>query len=161
MDEKLSDSVLRVQAYLTEHGLNADIRVLSSSTRTAADAADSLGCDVAQIAKSLVFKDGETGSAVLVIASGANRVSIDKVRQETGVALGKADAGFVRQQTGFAIGGVPPVAHSGNIRTLLDPDLKRFPSIWAAAGTPHAVFEITPADLARLTGGGWVELADH
>ena len=161
MDGKLSDSVLRVQSFLAEHGLNTDVRILSSSTRTAAEAADSLDCEIAQIAKSLVFKDGETGSAVLVIASGANRVSADKVRQATGIALEKADAGFVRQHTGYAIGGVPPVAHAGDLHTLLDPDLRVFQTIWAAAGSPHAVFRITPDDLERLSGGAWVELAEN
>lgn len=157
---KLNDSSLRVQSFLSEHDVKAEIRILSSSTRTAAEAADSLGCDVAQIAKSLVFKDRDTGSAVLVIACGANRVSLDRLRQLTGVSLEKADAGFVRQQTGYAIGGIPPVAHANEIRTFLDPDLRRFESIWAAAGTPHAVFMLTPDNLERLTRGRWVELAD-
>ena len=161
MDDRLSDSIKRVQSFLSERGLESDVKILSSSTRTAAEAADSLGCDVAQIAKSLVFENAESGAAVLVIASGVNRVSVDRVRDKTGVSLKKAGADFVRRQTGFAIGGVPPVAHSSDIRTLLDPDLKRFDTIWAAAGTPHAVFRLAPDDLERLTRGVWVELAER
>ena len=161
MGERLSESVRRVQSFLADHGVNTDVRILSSSTRTAAEAADTLGCDVAQIAKSLVFEDGDSGSAVLVIASGVNRVSVDRVREKTGVSLKKADADFVRRQTGFAIGGIPPVAHASDLQTLLDPELKRCNTIWAAAGTPHAVFRLTPGDLERLTGGSWVEFAER
>lgn len=160
MGEKRGDSVERVQTFLLRRGLTTDVRILSGSTRTAADAAASLGCEVAQIAKSLVFKDGKSSSPVLVIASGANRVSINRIREKTGVVLEKADAGFVRQQTGYAIGGIPPVAHSSEMRTFLDPDLQRFESIWAAAGSPHAVFRMTPGDLEQLSGGRWIELAD-
>lgn len=161
MGQNLSDSVRRVQSFLSDHGLQTEVRILSSSTRTAAEAADSLECDVAQIAKSLVFMDGESDSVVLVIASGANRVSLEKLRKATGVSLKKADAAFVREQTGYAIGGIPPVTHASEIRTFLDPDLRRFDTIWAAAGTPHAVFRLTPDDLERLTRGRWVELADR
>ena len=160
MNGKSSPSTDRVRAFLSEHGFESVVRTLSSSTRTAAEAADSLGCEVAQIAKSLVFRDEATGEAVLVIASGINRVSVDRIRHATGVSPGRADAAFVREQTGYAIGGIPPVAHATALRSFLDPDLKRFDTVWAAAGTPHAVFEIAPDELGRLTGGTWVELRE-
>ncbi|HLJ73991.1 MAG TPA: YbaK/EbsC family protein [Thermoanaerobaculia bacterium] len=139
------NSTSRVQAALAAAGLPAKVVEMPQTTRTAADAAKAIGCEVAQIAKSLVFRSGD--EAVLVIASGTNRVDASRL------GLAKADAEFVRERTGFAIGGVPPVGHSAPIRTLIDEDLLRFDRIWAAAGTPNAVFELTPADLRRLTGG--------
>lgn len=123
---------------------------MPQTTRTAADAAKAIGCEVAQIAKSLVFRSGD--EAVLVIASGTNRVDAARL------GLTKADADFVREKTGFAIGGVPPVGHISPIRTLIDEDLLRFDRIWAAAGTPNAVFELSPSDLPRITGGAVVNI---
>jgi prolyl-tRNA editing enzyme YbaK/EbsC (Cys-tRNA(Pro) deacylase) len=98
---------------------------------------------------------------VLVIASGSNRVDLAKVKQATGLELVKADGNFVKQRVGFAIGGIPPVGHIELLQTLLDPDLKQYEIIWAAAGTPHAVFELKSADLQPLTGGTWVDLAEE
>jgi prolyl-tRNA editing enzyme YbaK/EbsC (Cys-tRNA(Pro) deacylase) len=135
----------RVQDALAAKGVQARVVEMPQTTRTAADAAKAIGCEVAQIAKSLVFRSGD--DAVLVIASGTNRVDAARL------GLEKADADFVRQKTGFAIGGVPPIGHIAPIRTLIDEDLLRFDRIWAAAGTPNAVFELTPADLPRITGG--------
>jgi prolyl-tRNA editing enzyme YbaK/EbsC (Cys-tRNA(Pro) deacylase) len=143
---EMSKSAARVQAALHAAGVEARVVELPQSTRTAAEAAQACGCEVAQIAKSLVFV-GADGEAVLVIASGTNRVN------EKRLGLQRASAEFVREKTGYAIGGVPPVAHATPLRTLIDQDLLRFERIWAAAGTPNAVFELSPADLPRITGG--------
>ncbi|MBC8017248.1 MAG: YbaK/EbsC family protein [Verrucomicrobia bacterium] len=160
MTSKLSDSANRVQDYLTEKGFSFEVRELPGSTRTAQEAADSIGCEVAQIAKSLVFREKETNLPVLVIASGSNRVDLAKIESGTGLKLGKADANFVREHVGFAIGGIPPVAHNEPLETILDPDLKKYDVIWAAAGTPFAVFQMKPADLEPLTQGRWIELSE-
>jgi prolyl-tRNA editing enzyme YbaK/EbsC (Cys-tRNA(Pro) deacylase) len=160
MTSKLSDSANRVQEYLTEKGFSFEVRELPGSTRTAQEAADSIGCDVAQIAKSLVFREKETNLPVLVIASGSNRVDLAKIESGTGLKLGKADANFVREHVGFAIGGIPPVGHIEPLETILDPDLMKYDVIWAAAGTPFAVFQLKPADLGPLTHGRWIELSE-
>jgi prolyl-tRNA editing enzyme YbaK/EbsC (Cys-tRNA(Pro) deacylase) len=149
-----------VQDFLTAKGFAFVVRELSESTRTAQEAADSVGCSVGQIAKSLVFKDKETREPVLVIASGANRVDLKKIRKETGIRLTRADGNFVKARVGFAIGGVPPAGHSQPLKTILDPALKQYDVIWAAAGTPFALFELKPEDLEPMTGGVWVDLAE-
>ncbi|HKJ27081.1 MAG TPA: YbaK/EbsC family protein [Anaerolineales bacterium] len=160
MASDLSDSAKRVQEFLTAKGFSFEVRELPGSTRTAQEAADSIGCAVAQIAKSLVFKEKASGRPVLVIASGVNRVDVKKVKAAAGLDLGKADGKFVKERVGFAIGGVPPVGHSEPLETILDPDLKKFETIWAAAGTPFAVFPLQSADLEALTGGTWVEIKE-
>jgi prolyl-tRNA editing enzyme YbaK/EbsC (Cys-tRNA(Pro) deacylase) len=150
----MRDSTSRVQEALTAAGLTTRVVELPQSTRTAADAAKAIGCQVGQIAKSLVFRASESGSAVLVIASGTNRVNEAMIAAAIGEPIGKADADFVRSRSGYAIGGVPPVGHATPMRTFIDEDLLRFDRIWAAAGTPNAVFEFSPAaDLQRITGG--------
>jgi len=126
---------------------------LPDSTRTAADAAQAIGCTVAQIAKSLIFRAEEADRPILVIASGVNRVNEKTLAAILGEKIGKADADFVRQRAGFVIGGVPPVGHIEPIETFLDEDLLQYDEIWAAAGTPHAVFRLTPDELARATAG--------
>jgi len=119
-----------------------------AGTRTAQDAATAIGCAVGQIVKSLVFRDGEGGPGVLVLCSGANRVAADRL------GLVKADAGFVREVTGYAIGGVPPWGWATPpARTLIDPDLLSYDEVWAAAGTPRSVFPLTPSELVARTGG--------
>jgi prolyl-tRNA editing enzyme YbaK/EbsC (Cys-tRNA(Pro) deacylase) len=144
--------VHRVQSALAEKGLEAPVVELSTSTRTAAEAAASVGCDVAQIAKSLVFRAGD--ETVLVIASGANRVDERKVAALIGVPIERAPAEFVREKTGFAIGGIPPLGHATAPRAIvIDEDLLQFGEIWAAAGSPFAVFRLTPADLVSISGG--------
>ena len=112
------------------------------------------------IAKSLVFKEKTTDQPILVIASGLNRVDLKKIREATGLRLGKADGTFVKERVGYAIGGVPPVGHNEPLKTILDPDLKKYDVIWAAAGTPFAVFQMKPSGLERLTCGIWVELSE-
>jgi prolyl-tRNA editing enzyme YbaK/EbsC (Cys-tRNA(Pro) deacylase) len=152
-DTPLPPSAERVRQALRERGLAADIRQFDAATRTAADAAAAIGCSVAQIAKSLVFRATPSDRPVLVVASGVNRVDEAAVAALLGEAIGKADAGFVRDKTGFAIGGVAPVAHREPPVVFIDRDLLGFAEIWAAAGTPNAVFRLTPAELVAMTAG--------
>lgn len=143
----------RFQSFLTSRSLPYEIKEFPSSTRTSQEAADAIGCTLAQIAKSLLFRRKTTGSPVLVIASGANRVNEKALKVLLGEKIEKADADFVLEKTGFAIGGIPPVGHIGQIEAFIDEDLMGFEVIWAAAGTPHAVFSLTPQALAQITGG--------
>jgi Cys-tRNA(Pro) deacylase len=155
MKPATAPSALKVQAVL---GPQFQVLEFEVSTRTSQDAAAAIGCKVAEIAKSLIFKSAQ-GRAVLVIASGVNRVDEKKVRALLGSKIGRADADFVRDSTGYAIGGVPPVGHATPPIVLIDEDLQRFPVVWAAAGTPNAVFKIAPADLIRLTQGQVADIA--
>jgi prolyl-tRNA editing enzyme YbaK/EbsC (Cys-tRNA(Pro) deacylase) len=148
-------SALKVQAVL---GPEFQVLEFEASTRTSQEAAAAIGCTVAEIAKSLIFKSAD-GRAVLVIASGVNRVDEKKVRALLGQKIERADADFVREATGYAIGGVPPVGHATAPIVLIDDDLQRFAFVWAAAGTPNAVFRIVPADLIRLTQGQVADIA--
>ncbi|BAI72365.1 hypothetical protein AZL_017270 [Azospirillum sp. B510] len=149
----LSPSAARVQAVLDGLGLGHRVVEHEGSTRTSEDAANAVGCDVAQIAKSLIFRTKETGRPVLVVASGANRVDEKAVGRLIGEKIERADPEFVRDSTGFAIGGVPPIGHAVPPLVLIDDDLLRLETIWAAAGTPNSVFRLTPADLVGMTGG--------
>jgi prolyl-tRNA editing enzyme YbaK/EbsC (Cys-tRNA(Pro) deacylase) len=149
----LGASVRRVQDALATAGGGHTVIALEKSARTSAEAAAAVGCKVDQIAKSLVFRGEQSQRAVLIIASGANRVDERKVAALIAEPIGRADADFVRQRTGFAIGGVAPVAHAEPLTILIDEDLLQWPEIWAAAGHPNTVFKLTPADLVRLTGG--------
>ena len=155
MKPATAPSALKVQA-----ALGPDFQVLEfeASTRTSEDAAAAIGCTVAEIAKSLIFRAAD-GRPVLVIASGTNRVDEKKVRALLGQKIERADADFVREATGYAIGGVPPVAHATPPIVLIDADLQRFAHVWAAGGTPNAVVRITPADLIRLTEGRVADVA--
>lgn len=150
MKAATSASARKVQAIL-----GGDFQVLEfdASTRTAADAAAAIGCTVGQIAKSLIFRATESGRPVLAIASGSVRVDERCVSSLLGESIGRADAAFVREQTGFAIGGVPPVGHRSPPVIFIDETLLGFETIWAAGGTPNAVFRLQPDDLVRLTGG--------
>lgn len=149
----------RVASFLVQFGVDFEIRLLPEAVRTARLAADALGCEVGQIANSLIFRDLDRDSAVLIMCAGDRRVDLAKVRSLAGLRLGKADADFVRRQTGYAIGGVPPVAHANPLRCLLDTSLQRHDEVWAAAGTPESVFRMTPAQLQQITGGDWQELS--
>ena len=160
MATELSESANRVQDFLLEKGFSFEVKELPGSTRTAQEAADSIGCAVAQIAKSLVFRDMDNNLLVLVIASGSNRVDLVKIEKETGLKLGKADGNYVKERVGYAIGGIPPVGHNESLETILDTDLMKYEVIWAAAGTPFAVFQLKPADLEPLTNGRWIELSE-
>jgi len=146
-----SGSVERVRAALLAAGHADSIAAFPDGTRSAAEAAAAVGCEVAQIAKSIVFRAG--GTPVLVIASGAHRVDMAKVAAATGLAVKRADGNWVRDVTGLAIGGVAPLAHLTAPVVLLDADLFRHETVWAAAGSPLHVFESTPAALLRISGG--------
>jgi len=150
---QLSSSAKKVQEVLKVLGLELQVVELQETTRTSADAARAVGCEVGQIAKSLVFRGQKTQKPILVIASGSNRVNEKRVGELISEPLGKADADFVRQKTGFVIGGVPPVGHAEKLEVFIDEDLLRYSEIWAAAGTPNAVFRLTPSDLVRMTEG--------
>lgn len=158
MPPPLSTSAQRVQDALAAAGLASRIVEYDVPARTSAEAAAVLGCAVAQIAKSLVFR-AASGTPVLVIASGAARVDEAKVAAVVGEAIGKADAAFVRSVTGYAIGGIPPLAHAQPLRTLIDRKLLQYETVYAAGGTPHAMFPIAPADLVRVAGGALADTA--
>jgi prolyl-tRNA editing enzyme YbaK/EbsC (Cys-tRNA(Pro) deacylase) len=155
MKPATAPSALKVQAVL---GPDFQVLEFDASTRTSEEAAAAVGCAVAEIAKSLIFKAAD-GRPVLVIASGTNRVDEKKVRALLGQKIERADAEFVRTATGYAIGGVPPVGHATAPIVLIDAELERFAAVWAAGGTPNAVFRITPAALIRLTEGRVAVLA--
>jgi prolyl-tRNA editing enzyme YbaK/EbsC (Cys-tRNA(Pro) deacylase) len=153
MDSELSVSARKVQDTLEAFGLKLQVIELPSSTRTAVEAAQAVGCQVGQIVKSLIFKTKHSGKPVLILTSGANRVNEKRIEKLVAEPLGKADADFVREQTGFSIGGVPPVGHRQQLETFIDQDLMQYKEIWAAAGTPNAVFGLSPGDLVKMTKG--------
>jgi prolyl-tRNA editing enzyme YbaK/EbsC (Cys-tRNA(Pro) deacylase) len=148
-----SQSAQKIQGVLSK--LGADYRVIefSGSTRTAQEAADRVGCKLGQIVKSMVFKGQLSNKGILVLTSGANRVDEKKIEQYARETIIRADPDFVRSTTGFAIGGVPPVGHTTLLDTYIDEDLLQYKTVWAAAGTPNAVFELPSSDLARITHG--------
>jgi prolyl-tRNA editing enzyme YbaK/EbsC (Cys-tRNA(Pro) deacylase) len=154
---ELPESAKRVQKALAAAGISAQAVELSDSTRTANDAAAAVGCQVAQIVKSLVFRRGD--APLLILASGSNRVDEKLIAEHLGETIGKADADFVRAATGYAIGGVPPLGHATQIETLIDQDLLRHETVWAAAGTPRALFPVDPRELVRATGGRVLRIA--
>ncbi len=158
MPAPLSPSAQKIQETLAAQGLSCRVVELPHSTRTAREAADAIGCKVAQIVKTLVFRGRQTQQPILVVASGANRVSEERLAALADEPVEKADADYVRAQTGFAIGGVPPLGHKERIETFIDQDLLGYGEIWAAAGTPNAVFCLTPDDLRRVTGGRVADL---
>lgn len=147
----LSASAQRVQQALMNLGVDVEVVVMPSSTRTAEEAAIAVGCHVGQIVKSLVFRTRNSAKAVLVLTSGMNRVDVARVGATLGEPIDRADADFAREQTGFAIGGIPPVALSQPLVTLMDEDLLQYDMVWAAAGTPFAVFTIQPGKLAEIS----------
>jgi len=153
MTNEISPTARRVQKILDGLGLNQRVREMQQTTRSAKDAAKAVGCEVEQIAKSLVFKGAVSQRAILVIASGANRVNEAILAEAAGEPILKADADFVRTEAGYAIGGVPPVGHPHPLTVFVDEDLLRCPLIWAAAGTPRSVFHMTPQELLRITDG--------
>ncbi len=150
---KLKGSVKRVHDALVAGGWRADLRRVDPSAKTSEGAAAEVGCTVAQIAKSLVFKGASSGKAVLVVASGANTVDPARVEALIGEATERADAAFVRQATGFAIGGVAPLGHTAAIVAAIDEELLQFDEIWAAGGAPDVVFPLDPQQLPAMTGG--------
>lgn len=154
MAEELKSRARQFQEILQGLGFeNLQVVQFSESTRTSAEAAVACGCEVGQIAKSLIFKTKQSHKPVLVIASGANRVNEKAVSGLVGEKFDRADADFVRACTGYAIGGIPPIGHTEKLLTFIDEDLLQYSEIWAAAGTPNAVFKLTPPDLVKMTGG--------
>jgi prolyl-tRNA editing enzyme YbaK/EbsC (Cys-tRNA(Pro) deacylase) len=151
-------TAVRLSQRLRESGVDAQVVEFEQPTRTSADAAAAIGCSVAEIAKSVVFRGKASGEAIVVVASGANRVSEEKVAAIVGEALARADAEFVREATGYVIGGVAPIGHAKPVKLLLDDDLQRFETVWAAGGTPHSVFPLTPAQLRSATGADWSDV---
>lgn len=149
----LSSSAQKVQDVLVSRGFNCSVIEFAESTRTAEEAADRAGCTLGQITKSLIFKGKDGHKPILVLTSGANRVDEKRISEHAGEHIVRADADFVRAVTGFAIGGVPPLGHAREMETFLDEDLLQYATIWAAAGTPNAIFELTPDDLQKMTGG--------
>ncbi|WP_211467210.1 YbaK/EbsC family protein [Collimonas silvisoli] len=156
--DKLPDSAQRVADLLTEIGHDKQVVMLPETGKTSAEAAAGLGCRVAEIAKSIVFRRLTDDAAVMVVASGSNRVDESKVAALVG-PLGKADARFVRERIGYAIGGVCPIGHVGKTVMLIDRDLLELDSVWAAAGHPHAVFNLTPQQLVAMTAAPVADVA--
>ena len=152
-DLLLSDSVQKVHKVLNEQQVAHEFRVLSDSTRTAQMAADVLGCTPSEIASSLIFEAVDTGELVLIVASGGHRVDLDYVSKQLGLSLQMAKGKRIKQEVGFAIGGVPPLAHDVVLKTWLDVRLLQYATVWAAAGTDHDFFPISPEKLLKLTGG--------
>lgn len=155
MKPATAPTALRVQALL---GPAFTVYEFDQPTRTAQEAAEALGCAVAAIAKSVIFRAPTSDRSVLVVTSGANRVDEAKVTAVIGEPIARADAAFVREHTGYAIGGVSPVGHAKPGLVLIDADLMAMTEFWAAAGTPTSIFRLTPADLTALTGGTMAEV---
>lgn len=149
----MSKSAQIIQDVLCKKGLDFKVIELPASTRTAEEAAKAIGCTVGQIVKSLVFRTLKTNQPILVLASGMNRVNEKIISKLVGEDIAKADAEFTREVTGFAIGGIPPIGHSQSLKIFIDEDLLQFKELWAAAGTPHAVFKLDSTVIQSLTGG--------
>lgn len=153
MNVPLSKSAQAIQDIMSQKGLHSKVVELPESARTAQEAASAIGCMLGQIAKSLIFKTEKTHKPILVLTSGPNRVNEKLIEAVVGEKIIKADAEFTREVTGFAIGGIPPLGHKQHIRTFIDQDLLTFDIVWAAAGTPHAVFSLKAGDLEAITQG--------
>jgi prolyl-tRNA editing enzyme YbaK/EbsC (Cys-tRNA(Pro) deacylase) len=147
----LSPSAQKIQDQIKSLGYDYQVIEHAESTRTAQEAADRAGCELGQIVKSLIFKGKDSGKPILVLTSGANRVDEKRISEYAGEPSGRADADFVRAVTGFAIGGVPPFGHLQKLETYLDEDFLQYDTIWAAAGTPNAIFEVKTSDLQKMT----------
>lgn len=153
MPPSLSPSAQKVQDALNALGTAFTVIESEIPTKTAQQAADFAGCQLGQIVKSLIFRGSRSGKPILVLTSGANRVDESRISEYAGEPIGRADPDFVRAVTGFAIGGVPPIGHLQPLETYLDEDLMQYETIWAAAGTPNSLFQLTPAALEAMTGG--------
>ena len=158
MKADLPSSAARVQESLKAFGLSVDVVHMPGTTRTAKEAAETIGCTVAQIAKSLIFRGTKTGKAVLVVASGTNRVNEKQIQELSGEVLERATPDFVRSVTGYVIGGVPPLGFPAPIETWIDEDLLKHSEVWAAAGTPFSVFRLPPELLPKVTAGRVVQI---
>ena len=154
----LSPSAQKIQDLLNKLGYSYTVIEHAESTRTAQEAAERAGCELGQIVKSLIFKGKESGKPILVLTSGTNRVDEKRISGYAGESIGRADADFVRAATGFAIGGVPPIGHPQKMETYIDEDFLGYPTIWSAAGTPNAIFELKTEDLKAMTDGKVVQV---
>ena len=154
----ISPTAQKVQNALLNLGYDYQVIEFAESTRTAEEAAARVGSEVGQIVKSLIFQGKSSGKAILILTSGANRVDVKKIKAHAQEKIGRADPAFVRECTGFAIGGIPPLGHINPIETYVDLDLLRFEEIWAAAGTPNAVFKMRTSDLEKMTGGRLIQV---
>lgn len=154
----LSPSAQKIQDLLNSLGFKYTVVEHAESTRTAQEAADRAGCELGQIVKSLIFKGKDSNKPILILASGPNRVNEKRIAGYAGEAIVKPDADFVRTVTGFVIGGVPPIGHAQKMETYLDEDFLQYATIWAAAGTPNAIFELNTEDLQKMTGGKTISI---
>jgi len=152
-EKELSKNAKIVQAALEAFGLSLEVVEFPESTRTAQEAADAIGCALEQIVKSLLFQRQPSGLPLLIAVSGGNRVNEKRIKEILGEKITRADADFVKTATGYPIGGVPPLAHPQPITTIIDQDLLQYEVVWAAAGTPNAVFRLHPKDLILITAG--------
>ena len=155
---QLSPTAQKIQTLLNSLGYNYTVIEHAESTRTAQEAADRAGCELGQIVKSLIFRGKISGKPILVLTSGANRVDEKRISEYAGESIGRADADFVRAVTGFAIGGVPPIGHVEKMETYIDEDFLAYQTVWAAAGTPNAIFELRTEDLQKMTEGKILEV---
>ncbi len=151
--DSLTPTAQKIQNLLNSLGYDYKVIEHAESTRTAQEAADRAGCELGQIVKSLIFKGKDSGKPILVLTSGPNRANEKRVSEYAGESITKADADFVRAVTGFAIGGVPPIGLMEKMETYIDEDFLQYPTVWAAAGTPNAIFELRTEDLQKMTGG--------
>jgi prolyl-tRNA editing enzyme YbaK/EbsC (Cys-tRNA(Pro) deacylase) len=158
MNTSLSTSAKKIQDLLNSLGYNYTVIEHAESTRTAQEAADRVGCELGQIVKSLIFRGKTSNKPILVLTSGTNRVDEKLISQYAGEPIGRAEPDFVRAVTGFAIGGIPPVGHTEKMETYLDEDFLQYSVIWAAAGTPNAVFELKTEELQKMTEGKTVKV---
>jgi Cys-tRNA(Pro) deacylase len=160
MNHELSPSAQKIQDHIESLGYEYEVIEFQETTRTSADAAKRVGCEVGQIVKSLVFRGHNSGKAVLILTSGANRVDVKKIAKIIGEPIDRADPEFVRNVTGFAIGGIPPIGHATKIESFIDEDLQNYETLWAAAGTPNAVFQLTCQDLQKMTSAIVVQVKE-
>ena len=151
MSDKLNPTARKIQTTLDQLGYKSKVIEFNETTRTSADAAARVGCSLGQIVKSLIFKGKVSGKPVLVLTSGSNRVDTKKISSLVGEMIERADPEFVRNRTGFAIGGIPPLGHVTSIDTFMDEDLQKYDFLWAAAGTPNAVFKLSPHELLTMS----------
>lgn len=154
----LSPSAQKIQDLLNSLGYHFTVIEHAESTRTAQEAADRAGCELGQIVKSLIFKGKTSHKPILVLTSGVNRVDEKRISEYAGESIGRADADFVRAVTGFAIGGVPPLGHAQKMETYIDEDFLQYQTVWAAAGTPNAIFELATDALQKITDGKIVQV---
>jgi prolyl-tRNA editing enzyme YbaK/EbsC (Cys-tRNA(Pro) deacylase) len=154
----LSPTAQKIQNLLISLGYDYTVVEHAESTRTAQEAADRAGCELGQIVKSLIFRGKTSGKPILVLTSGTNRVDEKRISGYAGESISRADADFVRTVTGFAIGGVPPIGHTQPMETYLDEDFLSYQTIWAAAGTPNAIFELNTEDLQKMTDGKVIQV---